>query len=61
MGKKVPLTDDQIVKLESIGFAWSTGGTGRYNRDSESEPNESSGASAYATGAVANGRVMMRI
>jgi len=32
-GKHSVITDEQIEKMERIGFAWNTGGTLKYNRD----------------------------
>ena len=39
-GKKSSITAEQIEKLKSVGFQWSTSGTGRYKNDIPSSPKQ---------------------
>ena len=48
-GKQTNLTQEQIEKMESIGFSWSTGGTGKYDRSSEEKALEASIEKEVAT------------
>mmetsp|Transcript_11373 Transcript_11373/g.23981 ORF Transcript_11373/g.23981 Transcript_11373/m.23981 type:complete len:546 (+) Transcript_11373:103-1740(+) len=46
-GKTSNLTQDQIRRLEEIGFRWNTGGTGRYSREPD-DADQSSDSEASA-------------
>jgi hypothetical protein len=49
-GKKSNLSKEQINKLNSIGFQWSTGGKGRYSYDSqEQQPSSKKARTATST------------